>query len=125
MSLNFIKSYANMGLAKRGIILYDAGGATAENQLDAVGLPHVSEQSALEETMPHRARRPSLELWVENHRKGSTANSVRKLPTAVHQHRGQIFMFADGSDDANGATSTGGEKTIYRLANVMLRVLAR
>jgi branched-chain amino acid transport system substrate-binding protein len=37
MSLNFIKSYANMGFAKRGIVLYDAGGTTAENQLDAVG----------------------------------------------------------------------------------------
>jgi branched-chain amino acid transport system substrate-binding protein len=37
MSLNFIKSYANMGFAKQGIVLYDAGGATAENQLDAVG----------------------------------------------------------------------------------------
>jgi branched-chain amino acid transport system substrate-binding protein len=37
MSLNFLKSFADMGFAKEGIVLYDAGGVTAENQLDAVG----------------------------------------------------------------------------------------
>jgi branched-chain amino acid transport system substrate-binding protein len=37
MSLNFIKSFAEMGFGKQGITLYDAGGATAENQLDPVG----------------------------------------------------------------------------------------
>ena len=37
MSLTFAKDYAQMGFAKQGIVLYDAGGITAENQLDAVG----------------------------------------------------------------------------------------
>jgi branched-chain amino acid transport system substrate-binding protein len=37
MSLTFLKDYAQGGFSKRGIVLYDAGGITAENQLDAVG----------------------------------------------------------------------------------------
>jgi branched-chain amino acid transport system substrate-binding protein len=37
MSLTFAKDFATMGFAKQGVVLYDAGGITAENQLDAVG----------------------------------------------------------------------------------------
>ena len=37
MSLTFAKDFASGGFAQKGIILYDAGGITAENQLDALG----------------------------------------------------------------------------------------
>ncbi|MGH6980694.1 MAG: ABC transporter substrate-binding protein, partial [Stellaceae bacterium] len=37
MSLTFAKDFAQMGFAKNGVVLYDAGGITAENQLDALG----------------------------------------------------------------------------------------
>jgi branched-chain amino acid transport system substrate-binding protein len=37
MSLTFAKDFAAQGFARQGIVLYDAGGVTAENQLDAVG----------------------------------------------------------------------------------------
>jgi len=37
MSLTFLKDFASMGFAKQGNVLYDAGGVTAENQLDAIG----------------------------------------------------------------------------------------
>jgi len=37
MSLTFAKDFAQMGFAKRGAVLYDAGGITAENQLDSMG----------------------------------------------------------------------------------------
>jgi branched-chain amino acid transport system substrate-binding protein len=37
MSLTFAKDFAGMGFGTRGVVLYDAGGVTAENQLDAVG----------------------------------------------------------------------------------------
>lgn len=37
MSLQFTKQYVQQGFKKAGITLYDAGGITAENQLDAAG----------------------------------------------------------------------------------------
>lgn len=37
MSLTFAKDFAARGFGKQGVVLYDAGGITAENQLDAVG----------------------------------------------------------------------------------------
>jgi branched-chain amino acid transport system substrate-binding protein len=37
MSLTFAKDFAQMGFAKSGVVLYDAGGITAENQLDSMG----------------------------------------------------------------------------------------
>ncbi|HEX4112365.1 MAG TPA: ABC transporter substrate-binding protein [Stellaceae bacterium] len=37
MSLTFLKDFAQGGFAQHGVVLYDAGGITAENQLDAVG----------------------------------------------------------------------------------------
>jgi branched-chain amino acid transport system substrate-binding protein len=37
MSLTFLKDFAQGGFAARGVAFYDAGGVTAENQLDAVG----------------------------------------------------------------------------------------
>jgi branched-chain amino acid transport system substrate-binding protein len=37
MSLTFAKDFASRGFANQGVVLYDAGGITAENQLDAVG----------------------------------------------------------------------------------------
>ena len=37
MSLTFAKDFTGLGFGKQGIVLYDAGGITAENQLDAMG----------------------------------------------------------------------------------------
>jgi branched-chain amino acid transport system substrate-binding protein len=37
MSLTFLKDFAAAGFAQRGVPLLDAGGVTAENQLDAIG----------------------------------------------------------------------------------------